>query len=251
MRALFFALLVSSSAFAETLTIKGRSINDAGWSESGTVFWIKFDSAKYAFDARTQKPVPFFGGISSQADSKGAEITMTPVGGEWRDGAWQRLPVKEVTLAVSGSVVGKWAGEPSEVHTFFSPDSKRLAWVIRPVLAPGPYVDRRDRSQDSWIIVLSTAGAPRVRVTAEKAISDKAIPALYDALEKAAAVVTGTDQALKARATSVVYAAEGQEDFAATVAKAIPGGATVEKLTWQTEAEVVVAAGNSVLGGAK
>ena len=54
-------------------------------------------------------------------------------------------------------------------------------------------------------------------------------------------------QAQKPRQKSVVYAEKGFEAQAARVAAALPGGASVEALTWKAGAEVVIAAGSSVL----
>jgi hypothetical protein len=55
-------------------------------------------------------------------------------------------------------------------------------------------------------------------------------------------VVTGIDVALAERERTVVYAAEGWADEAAAVAAKIPGGATVEPLTWSVPTACVVVA---------
>lgn len=65
------------------------------------------------------------------------------------------------------------------------------------------------------------------------------------ALDTAGFAVTSWEAAQAKRATSVVYAGKGQEALAKKLAEALPGGATVEPLTWKAKVDVVVALGSS------
>lgn len=61
-------------------------------------------------------------------------------------------------------------------------------------------------------------------------------------------VVVDVSEALKQRERSVVYAAAGREEAAARLASRIPGGASVEPLTWEVpQACLVVALGASAV----
>ncbi len=70
----------------------------------------------------------------------------------------------------------------------------------------------------------------------------------FAALEKAGFAPTHQRAAQDARNRSVVYAAKGNEMDAARIAAALPGGATVEPLTWTAQFDVVVALGHSAQG---
>jgi hypothetical protein len=47
------------------------------------------------------------------------------------------------------------------------------------------------------------------------------------------------------RATTVIYADPAHTEVAAKLVPAIPGGATVDKLTWKPKADIVIAIGDS------
>jgi hypothetical protein len=86
--------------------------------------------------------------------------------------------------------------------------------------------------------------APRVEVLAPAGL-EGATGRVADAVEKAGFAVVATGAARQPRQATVVYAPEAHAESAARIAAAVPGGATVEKLTWRPKADVVVAIGDS------
>lgn len=72
-----------------------------------------------------------------------------------------------------------------------------------------------------------------------------ALPKVREAIEASGLPVVVVGDAKKARDKSVVYATKGAEKDAAKLAAAIPGGATVEPLTWKANGDLVVALGAS------
>jgi hypothetical protein len=73
------------------------------------------------------------------------------------------------------------------------------------------------------------------------AIKDK----VSDVLEKGGYNVSDIGPAKAKRAATVVYADAANTAEAEKLAKTIPGGATVDKLTWKPKADIVVAVGDS------
>lgn len=84
-------------------------------------------------------------------------------------------------------------------------------------------------------------GGPSVEVLAPGDATAGA--AVADAAEKAGWAVAAMGVAKQARPKTVVFAAAGKETDAAKLAAALPGGASVEKLTWPSKAELVIAVG--------
>ena len=101
------------------------------------------------------------------------------------------------------------------------------------------------------VYFVGSAGGPRVHLLADKSMLAKAGPAVASAIEKAGFAPLYMGLSKKARDASVVYSAAGSEEAAARIAAAIPGGATVDKLSWETQADVVVAIGKTAAKGGK
>src|SRR5207245_1905749 len=94
------------------------------------------------------------------------------------------------------------------------------------------------------VLALAAADAPPV---IELRTYDAMPPASLDKVKKALTAAGLTTlreaKATAVRDTSVVYAAKGAEAVAKQVAASVPGGATVEPLTWKSDAAVIVALG--------
>lgn len=143
--------------------------------------------------------------------------------------------------------VQSWWGEgpgagmlSGTVRVAWSPDGRRLAWVIHRNSGM-----MRDHAQD--LVKLSAATGPRIELLADKAIAEVAGPRVSEALALEGYFVANVGPAKKARDATVVYAAKGFEAQAKALAALVPGGATVEALSWKADSELVVAAGRSVL----
>ena len=129
------------------------------------------------------------------------------------------------------------------LSVYWSPDGRYVAWVVSP---------SRFHGMDGSSLVTASVGAagPQVQVLGMPEVLKVATSKVTAAVEKQGAMVVFVGRAKKARATSVVYAAAGSEREAQAIAKALPGGGTVEALTWAAGVELVVALGASA-GGAK
>jgi hypothetical protein len=167
-----------------------------------------------------------------------------------------RLDAEHAALEIDGKVAVRWqrGGAALKSETFdtkgsvswsFSPDGKRVAlfFVQTPDCKPsgtGDFVCTNDGVEAR----IDRIVGPRVQLLA-KGLSSEALEKTAEALEKAGFAPTSRDEARAAREKSVVYAAKGLEADARRIAAAVPGGATVEALSWKTKFEVVVALGAS------
>jgi hypothetical protein len=109
--------------------------------------------------------------------------------------------------------------EEAKVKTMRGPDGGRIQYLI---LACGPRVD-----------VLAPAGL------------ENTTGKVAEAVEKAGFSVVSIGAAKAAREATVIYANPAHAEAAARLAASIPGGATVDKLTWKPDADLVVAIGAS------
>jgi hypothetical protein len=128
------------------------------------------------------------------------------------------------------------------------------AWTATPIWAPtGRHVvflleeaqARTMRGLDGGSVKLVlVACGPRVEVVAPAGL-EASSGRLADAVEQAGYAVTSIGAAKQKRSATVIYAPAAHTGDAAKLAKAIPGGATVEKLTWKPKADIVIAVGES------
>jgi hypothetical protein len=102
-----------------------------------------------------------------------------------------------------------------------------------------------------YTVIVGSGGGPRTQILAAADILAKVTPGVTKAAEGAGLTVVFTGKAKQPRDSTIVYAAEGFEEVASRAAAAMPGGATVEALSWEVAADVVVAVGKSALGGGK
>lgn len=125
------------------------------------------------------------------------------------------------------------------VSVAWTPDGKHTIWVVS---RKGRMV--RDPGSDT--VIIGTDGSPSVAVLAPR---EKLAPAkgVAEKLVKAGFEIGSVAPMMKPRDKSVVFGAKNQLDLAKKVAAAVPGGATVEPLTWHTPFDVVVALGPDAL----
>jgi len=129
----------------------------------------------------------------------------------------------------------------------WSPTCNHVAWSIK-----GRGIDestaagRVDDGFFSTAPLLIRPAGPAIHVMAHESATAAMEPVLA-ALAAAGFPAHSGPNALKARTKSVVYSFGGMMEVAKKIAAAVPGGATVEPLTWKSEADIVVAAGTSAL----
>jgi hypothetical protein len=169
------------------------------------------------------------------------------------DGAWAGgvfTPPGKLTTQLLVERDGKlspstsWDGVRS-ADVFWSPDGRYVLWIVGTTDWMG-----MDGSSRVTLLV-GGGGGPRTQILAAADVLEKVTPGVTKAAEASGLTVVFTGKAKKARDTTVVYAAKGFEEVAAKAAAAMPGGATVEPLSWEAGADVVIAAGRSALGGGK
>ncbi|MBL8922764.1 MAG: LytR C-terminal domain-containing protein [Myxococcaceae bacterium] len=223
-----------------------RSEDSFGFHQEGSV--IAWCSVKAPCQVDTTPPVEKW--IESSASetpslpNKRASVVVRPGKdpGRWSGRTWTAPPT---TLELS-VCEGSWCKQPvvvsgrldPRVRVFWSGGLKRVAWLLQP---PG-------REPRPARVVIMNARFPQAQVLAD-ASTQGAVPAVTRALSPGYVSVKSTGVAKKARETSVVYARSFDLEEARRIAALVPGGASVEELTWATEAEFVIALGASVLGG--
>jgi len=136
--------------------------------------------------------------------------------------------------AMGGMYVPTWTATP-----IWDPTGHRVVFALDEAIAKtmrGP-----DGGRSQYIVM---ACGPRVEVVAPRgreAASDK----VADALEKVGYTVVSIGPARARRPATIVYTDPSHAALAAKVAAAVPGGATVDKLTWKPQADIVIAVGDS------
>ena len=131
------------------------------------------------------------------------------------------------------------------VRACWSPTGKRVAWILHSTL-------KTMRDAPFTTFVIGPAGGPRIELRAHKSVLDKLLAPVAAALEQAGFVPTASRQADEARPKSIVYTTAQAAEMAAKVALAVPGGATVEPITWKSpSADIIVAIGASVPASGK
>jgi len=139
-----------------------------------------------------------------------------------------------VEQGMAAQYVPEWSATP-----YWDPTGRRVLFVFEEAVTNtmrGP-----DGGHLEYHVV--TAG-PRVELLAPDGLA-AATGKVADAVEAAGFAVVATGTAKQERAATVVYADDAHAAIAAKIAAAIPGGATVDKLTWKPKADVVVAIGAS------
>lgn len=167
-----------------------------------------------------------YGSMDSDAPEARAQVALTPGQGRW--------PLLTWTVASS-----MWTSSlDTQVHATWSPDGHDLAvfrevetvMMMRGLVFGTLSVD----VYDAWPLI-GVLTPPKLG----KVVSDKVVKAI----EGAGAVQTA--EAKAERSTTIVYAKAGFEAEAAAIAAKVPGGATVEPMTWEGPQHLVVAVGAS------
>jgi hypothetical protein len=126
------------------------------------------------------------------------------------------------------------------VKPFWSPDGSHVAWLLDAAPA-NPFSGDPGYFQ----VVISGDGSLAIELVADVSLLRTVAPKVSKALQGAGFYPARIGKAVKKREGTVVYTAKGSEAVAKKIAGAIPGGASVEALTWKTDCEVVVAVGAS------
>jgi hypothetical protein len=265
---LLFAV-VATAAQGATHEIDGLgNFRVEGWSQDGLYFvWTLYDGGE-VLEARTgritevadleswKKKHPMAKSAASRLGPDGkskadVKILRSTASGStgWTKNSWSPDAHQVVELRVSrdgkSALSLNWPSAAFSAEPYWSPDGLRIAWLV--VISDRVEMDGTRHYQ----LGLGAGTGPRMHLVADKGILAEAGPKVAGALEKAGFGALFIGSAKKARDASVVYAAAGFEDTAAKIAAAIPGGATVDKLSWPTEADVVVGIGRSAIKGVK
>jgi hypothetical protein len=156
--------------------------------------------------------------------------------------------------AMAGRVIAQVtrAGTTTLLHEFAAPgltglispywlDAERVLWLQED---EGGNPQRDGQHCEALI----SRGEAVVELLGEEALTKKVGADVSAALARGGFTTLRIARAQKARAQSVVYAAKGAEADAAALAALVPGGATVEALSWKSEARLVLALGTSAAG---
>jgi hypothetical protein len=183
---------------------------------------------------------PLVAGRSSPDKKATADVVAAAAStaGGWTGGVWSNDATEDWDLVVKRGAAQTLAArcEPaSSIDVYWTADGKHTLWVAR-----HNGHSMRDPGYDSLIV--GTDGNVGVALAVDKA-KLKAAEQLAPALSKAGFTVLSVTPAKKPRDKSVVFAAHGREEDAKKLAAAVPGGAEVQKLDWQSPHDLVVALG--------
>jgi hypothetical protein len=121
-------------------------------------------------------------------------------------------------------------------EVFWDPTGRRVLFVV----ATAEASTMRGAVEASWRYLVITV-PPRVEVLASARLKDEA-ERVAGTVEKAGFAVSSVGPATKDRTATVIYAGPKHQEAAQKLAAALPG-ATVDKLTWKANGELVVAVG--------
>ncbi|MDP3151970.1 MAG: hypothetical protein Q8N23_04835 [Archangium sp.] len=235
MRALWLSLFVAAPALATSMTwVDGGVHVTVDSEEEAPPSFRWFD----AYSPRGRDAEPAEDGSSKPSliapDGSKLSFTLTHSEGSWAGNAF--TPNTTFRPSVKrGSV--EWPVTlpliPDRVWVWWSPDSRRALLELV-------------TGNDSLLLLVPGA-FPRVQVLyPPKAPLDADALAKVDLLAaKVGCVVAFAGEAKKERPKTVVYAEKGHEVQAKTLAGLLPGGASVEPLTWKVNASLVIAVGES------
>jgi hypothetical protein len=176
------------------------------------------------------------------------EVVLQAKGGKWTESDWSTDDEKAPSCSMktpAGTLpcVSFSYRTGAGVSPYWAPSSARVVWFSSyRSCAPtgtGDYTCDQD-----WNARVDRTAGPSVQMLA-KDLPDSVLEKVSAAVEKAGFVTTNADTAKAAREKSVVYASKTAMDAAKKIATAVPGGATVEALSWKTPYDVVIAVGAS------
>ncbi len=215
-------------------------------------------------DARLEglAPQPTPASTTSKDGALKAEIVLQGATGAWKGNRFEftaksaskARPAKARAYAVlpSGQKALSASFEVSvpkgAIVAYWSPDGRYVAWGIE---------DAKKQLADMFV---GATWGPSVELLLDDALSQTRVsskdeagkpstialrPKLERQLWAAGVNLVVSGRAQKARETTVIYAAKGFEDAARKLVGSVPGGATVEALTWASPCDVVVAVGSA------
>jgi hypothetical protein len=236
MRTLWLTLLLALPAQAASVTWADGGVLVTEYSEDSpgepTGQWFDVYTPR-GREAEAGEPANLKSSLVA-LDGSRLKFALTNGAGSWEGNAF--TPATTFRAAVTrGSA--EWPltlpGVPDRVYAWWSPDSRRALLELI--------------TNDSSTFLLVPGAFPRVQVLyPPKAPLDGDALVKVDRLAaKAGLVVAFAGEAQKARPKTVVYVAKGSEAQAKALAALLPGGATVEPLTWKVNASVVIAVGAS------
>jgi hypothetical protein len=138
---------------------------------------------------------------------------------------------------------GYLSGASVTVSAWWSPDRRRIAWFMSIVQAK-PNGQGDFEIYHRGLVGFAPAEGPRIEIVS-RGIPAQTIDRTLAAIEKAGFAPTLVGEAEELRKKTVVYAAGEWAEQAKRVAAAVPGGATVEPLSWKPPYDMVVALGAS------
>jgi hypothetical protein len=156
--------------------------------------------------------------------------------GSWTNGVWSNSATDDWDLVVKRGgkqTLAARCAPASSLDVYWTADGKHTVW-----LAHHSGHSMRDPGSDDLIV--GTDGNVGVAIAVDRA-KLKAVEKIAPALSKAGFTVLSVTPAKKPRDKSVVFAAQGHEEDAKKLAAAVPGGAEVQKLDWQSPHDLVVA----------
>lgn len=255
---MLLTLLLSWWSFAADLSGTTWGEPKVSWDPTGAFVFDSIEGEVTRYDVRTGQTstvedtnafVALSASRSSPDGKAMAEVKLTvptETEGNWKGATFTPPKSGNHQLVIQRgerSFVTAQADSIDTLSVYWSPDGRYVAWVVSPSKFHG---------MDGSAMVTASVGAagPQVQVLGMPEVLKAASAKVTAVVEKQGAMVVFVGRAKKARATSVVYAAPGSEKEAQAIAKALPGGGTVEALTWAAGVELVVALGSSA-GGAK
>lgn len=255
-----------SVGWAQDFSLTAQGFPDVRWQ--GGAFVVEGMGESGVFDTRRARVLEGPQKEAFLAKEDGEAVTLTPsrtspdgkskavvvvnaaaAGGAWVGDQFRPAGITSAELRVErdgrAMVSRNWLHGVLEATTLWSPDGRYVAWVLTTSDWSG-----MDGSR-SFQVVVGPGRGTRTQVLAAAEVLAKGSPKLLDAVEKAGLTLAFVGPAKKARPRSVVYAAKGFEADAQRLAALVPGGATVEPMSWASGADVVLAGGSSVLGGGR
>jgi hypothetical protein len=180
-----------------------------------------------------------------------ADIVVEGVERTWRGEAvsWEVIDATTVTFVTSVNKRAERLSLPQEMAAMYAPNFTAEVWWDptgrRAMFALDQHDAHTMRSLETFTVQLYfLGGGTAVELLSTKALQPSAVKSV-DAIEGAGFAVTARGEAQKARPSTVVYCDDKHQAEAQKIAAAIPGGATVEKLSWKANGDVVVALGDT------
>jgi hypothetical protein len=204
-------------------------------TSSGTEVFSAADFEKWL--ARNPLEEPLASRTSPDGKSV-AEVLVdaTDNSGSWLNSRWKAAKSSVWKLSVTRNGVTTTAGTvaPADsAEVFWSPDGRYTAWIIS-------VASRGMRDEGSQDLIIASDGRPTASIVMEKSKLAAWAPKISALVDKGGFAVLATTVAKQPRPKSVVFARNPADTAVKELAAKVPGGATVEPLTWASATDVVV-----------